>query len=308
MVAVQERADRATDTAVVNAQTASIDQKREMAENIAGVVRMRGRWISLSIPRRLVADYMHFSADVPLSSVQREMCLEDVAAARRAGPERTPWSAIFVKAYALVAAEFPELRRAYLQLPWPHFYEYPTSVASVTVERAFGTELGVCFATISNPATLAVNAIGRLIHAAKQPSFEQTRTFQRLVRVARYPRPLRRALWWIALNIGRYRANYFGTFALSTAASLGAALLEPRSPLTTFLTYGVISGEGRVNVRITIDHRVLDGATAARVLKRLEETLQGPLADELRGLATTVPSLPHVTRTPSMVAEHPLPA
>jgi hypothetical protein len=115
-------------------------------------------------------------------------------------------------------------------------------------------------------------------------------------------------LWWIALNVGRYRANYFGTFALSSAAPLGADLLESRSLLATFLTYGVISSEGRASVRITIDHRVLDGATAARVLKRLEETLQGPIVAELRGLTTAVPSLPHVARTPSMVIEHPLPA
>ena len=41
-----------------------------------------------------------------------------------------------------------------------------------------------------------------------------------------------------------------------------------------------------MSVRITIDHRVLDGATAARALKRVEEILQGPIADELRGQAT----------------------
>jgi hypothetical protein len=279
-----------------------------MAENIAGVVSMRGRWISLSIPRRLVADYMHFSAAMPLSSVQREMRLADVAAARRAAAERTPWPALFVKAYALVAAEFPELRRAYVRLPWPHFCEYPTSVASVMVERAFGAEQGVCFAPIANPAALTLEEIGHLIRAAKQASFEQTRTFQRLVRVARYPTLLRRALWWIALNVGRYRANYFGTFALSSAAPLGADLLESRSLLATFLTYGVISSEGRASVRITIDHRVLDGATAARVLKRLEETSQGPIVAELRGLTTAVPSLPHVARTPSKVIEHTHPA
>jgi hypothetical protein len=280
-----------------------------MTENVAGVINMRGRWISLSIARRLVADYMHFSANVPLSSVQREMHLEGVAAARRAAPERPPWPALFVKAYALVAAEFPELRRAYLRLPWPHFYEYPTSVASVMVERAFGAELGVCLATISDPATLAVDEIGRLIRATKRPEFEHSRTFQRMVRVTRYPRVLRRVLWWVALNVGRYRANYFGTFALSTAASLGADLLESRSPLATFLTYGVVSNEGRVNVRITIDHRVLDGATAARALKRLEETLHGPIAAELRELAMNRPaSLPHVAHTPPIVVEHPVPA
>jgi hypothetical protein len=123
------------------------------------------------------------------------------------------------------------------------------------------------------------------------------------------PTLLRRMLWWIALNIGRYRANYFGTFALSTVSSLGADLLEPRSPLTTLLTYGVMSGEGRMAVRIIFDHRVLDGATAARALKRLEETLQNKIAAELRAQATTVSSpLPHVPHTPSVAAEHLLPA
>ena len=275
----------------------------------AGLFAMRGHWISLSIPRRLVADLMYFSADVPLICAQREMRLDGAAAARRAGPQRTPWPAIFVKAYALVAAEFPELRRAYVRLPWPHLYEYPASVASVAVERAFGSELGVCFAPISNPAALTLEEIGRSIRAAKQSEFEQSRTFQRLTGVARFPTLLRRALWWIALNIGRYRANYFGTFALSTVSSLGADLLEPRSPLTTLLTYGVMSDEGRVTVRVIFDHRVLDGATAARALKRLEETLQGPIAAELRGLsANGLPHLPRVSETPSVIAEHPLPA
>jgi hypothetical protein len=279
-----------------------------MAEAVGGAVAMRGRWISLSIPRRLAADLMYLSADVPLICAQREMRLDGVAAVRRAGSARTPWPAVFVKAYALVAAEFPELRRAYVRLPWPHLYEYPASVATVAVERAFGSELGVCFAQISNPAALTLEEIGRVIRATKQLEFEQTRTFQRLIWVARFPKPIRRALWWIALNIGRHRANYFGTFGLSTVSSLGADLLEPRSPLTTLITYGVMSDDGRVTVRVIFDHRVLDGATAARALKRLEETLHGPIANELRALATSVPSLPRVARTPSMVAEHPLPA
>jgi hypothetical protein len=280
-----------------------------MLETIDGAVAMRGRWISLSIPRRLVADLMYFSAGMPLICAQREMRLDDVTAARLAGSVRTPWPAVFAKAYALIAAEFPELRRAYVRLPWPHLYEYPTSVASVAVERAFGSELGVCFAPIPNPAALTLEEIGRLIRAAKQPEFEQTRTFQRLVRIAKCPAPLRRALWWIALNVGRYRANYFGTFALSTVSSLGADLLEPRSPLTTLLTYGVISNDGRVMVRVIFDHRVLDGATAARALKRLEEALRGEIAAELRELATKrAVSLPHVANTPPMAVEHPVPA
>jgi pyruvate/2-oxoglutarate dehydrogenase complex dihydrolipoamide acyltransferase (E2) component len=38
-------------------------------------------------------------------------------------------------------------------------------------------------------------------------------------------------------------------------------------------------------VSITTDHRVIDGAISARVLARIEETLNGPIAQELREAA-----------------------
>ena len=46
-----------------------------------------------------------------------------------------PWPVVFAKAYALVAAGSPPLRRVYVKLPWPHLYELPRSVASIIVER-----------------------------------------------------------------------------------------------------------------------------------------------------------------------------
>ena len=272
---------------------------------------MRGRWISLSIPRRVIADLMYFSAQMPAISAQREMSLSGVAAARTAGSERPPWPAVFTKAYAMVAAEFPELRRAYVQLPWPHLYEYPASVASVAVERSFDQEPGVCFVHIKRPALLAVEQVGQLIKAAKQDAFEQTKSFRWMVRIAKCPMLLRRVIWWIGLNWARQRANYFGTFALSTVSSLGTDILNPRSPATTLLTYGVISGDGRVTVRVIFDHRVVDAATVARALTRLEDVLNGPIADELRQSAKerseTGPPLPDIVLTPSMIVGQPVP-
>ena len=43
---------------------------------------------------------------------------------------------------------------------------------------------------------------------------------------------------------------------------------------------------GDVDVRVVYDHRVLDGATVARALGRLEEVLTGPIVEELHGLTT----------------------
>lgn len=246
---------------------------------------MRGRWISLSIPRRIVADLMYFSADLPAIVVQRELVLAGAAAARAAHPGRPSWTALFAKAYAVVAEEMPELRRAYVRLPWPHLYEYRTSAANVAVERNYGGELGVAFVHIKSPASVPVGELARCIREGREGSFDGNRNFRTMVRIARLPLWLRRAVWSIALNLARTRANYFGTFGLSTVTSLRTDIHAPRSPLATVLTYGTVASDGRVAVRIVFDHRVLDAMTLARALGRLEQVLEGPIADELRAAA-----------------------
>jgi hypothetical protein len=113
---------------------------------------------------------------------------------------------------------------------------------------------------------------------------ENLKEFQRWKRLTRVPRPFRRLLWWIGLNIGRQRGNFFGTFAVSVYSALKAESLHPLSPLTTLLNYGVIDRNGGVAARIMYDHRVMDGATIARALRRMEEILNSVILEEVRSL------------------------
>jgi hypothetical protein len=249
---------------------------------------MRGVSIPLSPPRRLIGDLMHFAAGVPTVPVQRHMDVGAAVAARAAlpKPQRPAWAAVFAKAFALVAREMPVLRRAYVKLPAPRLYEYPVSVASVAVEREFEGEPGVFGARVTDPASLPLADLdARLRHAMTAP-VREVKEFRRSLRLARLPRPVRRGLWWLALNLPRTRTGYFGTFGVSVYSALGAESLHPLSPLTYTLNYGVIGADGGVDVRLVYDHRVTDGATVARALARVEEVLAGPLTAELR------PSLP----------------
>lgn len=246
---------------------------------------MRGRRIELSAPRRVMGDLLHFASRVPSVPVQRRMHLGDVARARANAWPRPSWPAVFVKAYARVAAEMPELRRAYVSLPWPHLYEYPTSVAGIAVEREYGGEKAVFFGRIDDPAESPLGATEARVRALANDPVDGIKAFRKLLRIARAPRPLRRLLLWIGLNLPRSRPGLFGTFALSVYSSLGAESLHPISPLTTTLTYGVIGSDGAVDVRLVYDHRVLDGATVARALARLEAELTGAVCDELREMA-----------------------
>jgi hypothetical protein len=168
-------------------------------------------------------------------------------------------------------------------------YEYPISSANVVVERDYDGESALFSTLIKDPAARSLSDIGRLLEHAMTAPIKSIKDFQRTMRISALPRPLRRLLWWLGLNIGRQRSNFFGTFAISVYSALNSESLHPLTPLSTVLNYGVISGDGDVNVRIVYDHRVMDGATVARALARLEEILNTLIVEELRLLAKSEP-------------------
>ena len=241
--------------------------------------------LPLSMPRRMIGDYLHFARQIPSIPVQRRMQLAAVVAARAASGPRPSWCAIFTKAYAFVTAARPQLRRAYVGFPRPHLYEHPVNIASVAVERTLGDEEAVFFAHLNRPEEMALTALDAQLRRFKDQPLESVGAFRRLLRISRYPRPVRRLLWWAALNAsGRHRARFVGTYGVSVYSGLGAASLHPLSLLTTTLNYGVIEPDGSVDVRLTYDHRVLDGATVARALAELERVLTHEILAELRYL------------------------
>jgi pyruvate/2-oxoglutarate dehydrogenase complex dihydrolipoamide acyltransferase (E2) component len=246
---------------------------------------MRGRMIPLSIPRRMVNDLLYFAKGIPTVPVQKRMALAPLVEARAACRERPRWTAIFTKAYALMADEFPEFRRAYCRMPWTHLYEYPSSNATIIIERDYQGEPALFSVAVKNAAQISIGEIGRRLAYASTAPVEEIKDFRRAINFARLPRPLRRGFWWICLNFGRQRANYFGTFAVSVYSALDAESLHPLSPITTLLNYGVMTKDGELDVRIIYDHRVMNGATVARALGRLEEILTGPVLEEVRALA-----------------------
>jgi hypothetical protein len=235
---------------------------------------------------------MYFASGVPTVPVQRRMNLAEVVFARRLN--RPPWTAIFSRAFALVADEFPEFRRVYCKFPRPHLYEYPYSVAHLAVSRDYKGEPAVLGVRIKNPANASIDDIATLIRNASTAPIESIKAFRQAFQFAAWPYPVRRMLWWLVLNIGRFRPNYFGTFGVSVYSALGADSLHPLTPLTCTLNYGLIGRDGTVDVRLIYDHRVMDGPTVARALVRLEEVLTTTICAELAN--------PHLLIRPRLAA------
>jgi len=243
--------------------------------------------LPLSLPRRFICDLVYFGQKVPAARVKRRMHLGPVVAGRRAAAPRPSWCALFVKALAFVATARPELRRAYMPLPWPHLYEHPVPIVAVAVERQLDEEDAVFVAQLRSPEQKGLQELEVQLRRFKEEPVKRIGRFRRILRLSRLPWPLRRLLWWTALNVsGRWRARQMGTCGLSVVAGLGAAIPHLLSPLTATLNYGVLDDDGALDVYLTFDHRVLDGATAARCLEDMERALKGELLAELRYFQT----------------------
>lgn len=246
-----------------------------------------GKTIPLSLPRRLIVDLLHFAHRIPTVPVQRRMNLRPLRDARAQTTPRISWCSLFLKGYGRVALRVPQLRRAYLPFPISRLYEHPFSIASVALEREYKNEEAVFFGHFRSPETQSLVALDEALRRYKEAPLEEISLYRRALLVSRYPRPLRRLFWWIGLNSsGPKRARRMGTFGVSVYSGLGAESLHPLSPLTTTLNYGVIGEDGVVNVRIIYDHRVMDGATVARALALLEETLNQDIRAELLGASS----------------------
>jgi len=251
---------------------------------------MRGRRIALSPPRRLLTDLSHVSRGFPRATLLTRI---NVAALMEPRDQaRVPWPVVFAKAYALVAAGSPPLRRVYVKLPWPHLYELPQSVASIIVERDWphdgdSGEKALFLGRLKAPDAVTLPNLATRMLALKSAPIDSIADFRRALAIARLPPPLRLLLVWLSLNIGRQVPNFMGSFAISALGSHGAAIVDTIPVWSSFLNYGPIAPDGGVDIYLSVDHRVIDGGPAARAIRALEAMLNGPVLDELRALAST---------------------
>lgn len=246
---------------------------------------IRGSWVALSPQRVLICDLLHFARKLPTIPVQRRMNLAAVREARERAKRRPGWCAIFTKAFALTAAERPELRRAYIQCPWPLLYQSNVSVASVAVEQRQGDESCVAFAKLHRPDERSLHGLDRYLKMFSRSERRNSLIARTGLLIARVWWPIRYLLWWFALNgIGKFRVRHFGTFGVSVYSGLGAESLHPLCPLTYLVSYGVMQDDGDIDVRLVYDHRVVDGAVVARALAAMEQVLHGEILRELESL------------------------
>ncbi|MSQ96146.1 MAG: hypothetical protein EXR98_16555 [Gemmataceae bacterium] len=249
------------------------------------MAKPRGKSIPITPFRNIVIDLMHFSAKVPIVTLDRRMKLAPLLAARQRCSPRPMWTSVFIKAYSLIAARQPVLRRCYMSVPWARFYEHPKNIASVNISRRVGDEDVVMQAFIRSPENRSLLELDAIMRGYMEMPVEEFGSYRRVIRTSNLPWPIRRFVMWLTINwLGRRRCHNLGTFGITSVADRGAGILNLVPLLTSTLHYGLFDDEGCLDVRYAFDHRVLDGAPAADALAALEETLLGEILEEVKSM------------------------
>jgi hypothetical protein len=252
---------------------------------VRAMTGQKGRYVRQSLPRKWMADMLHFSHRVPVVAAERILRVRSVVDVRKRTGLAVSWSAMMIKTMALISARLPEMRRAYLPYPWPRLYEAPYSVASVIIDREFEGEHATLMAPVLHPETLSLVDLDAKLNRLKTAPFEKIGSYRRLIRNTQYPLPIRRLLWSMGLYAsGLFRARNFGTYAVNSVAAFRARMLTMTTPITSCLYYNSVTRDGEMAIQFAFDHRVFDGYLAGRVGGEIERVLNDDIMDELKSL------------------------
>ena len=244
-----------------------------------------------SIPRsrRLPLDVLHFHRQVDTCAHDRQFDLSRIAELRSRLPNRISWSVLFIKAFAIVAANRPVLRQTFQRWPWAHIYLHPYSVAMLATHRMHQDEPWVFHARFEKPDLQSLTELqSRLDRYVTEPV---PQVFRMQWQLSGLPTFVRRVLWWWTLNIAlKKRTRRIGTYFLTTLAGKGVEIQDPPAYFTSNLTYGPLDERNRCRVTMSYDHRLMDGSTVADCLIELEEVLNGAIADELASIVADAKS------------------
>lgn len=249
----------------------------------------RSRRLAIPRSRRLVIDLLRLNRQVPTTPHDRLIDLSVVAAARERSARRISWSILFIKAFAIVAANYPPLRQIYMPWPWPHLYQHPHSTATIVTHREVDGEPWLFWSRFPRSDELPLDRLQEHLDRCQTEPVQVM--FERQWLLSALPTWVRRIAWWWTLNVsGVTRVKRCGTFFLTTIGSRGAEISHPPGFLTSGLTFGPFDERGRSRVTLAYDHRLLDGRMVADILADLELTLNGVIAKELAEMTAAAKS------------------
>jgi hypothetical protein len=203
--------------------------------------------------------------------------------------QRVTVTALLIKAIAVAQMKHPDTRTA--MLPWGRIATLNEIVASFTVERMVEGQPVVYFGAIKAPHLKSIFEIARELKENGARDMNEIHQLDLEHRFSKFPWLLRRLILWAGLQHPALRMMVLGaTFGVTSLGKYAIRLVLP--PCVCATTFGVGNVEDRPVVRggeivirpmmsiaLNFDHRLIDGAPAARFLTDLRLLLEGALQE-----------------------------
>ena len=199
---------------------------------------------------------------------------------------RISWNVLFMKAYAQVCADNPQLRQNYVTVPWPHLYEHHQSVCMMTMAREYGGEERLFFARFNEPDRRPLAELETQYVGYRKDPVETVKQFRHQIIFARCPAMLRRFAWWSLFNLWpKKRSSHMGTFGISFSGHRGTQGAMHLGPNTTTIGVDPLPRDGQSFFLYTFDHRVIDGSPATEFMQQTLHKLTTTISEELATMA-----------------------
>jgi hypothetical protein len=242
---------------------------------------IRGTRRSFPKHRQTVLEILRHSQRIPSFPILRHMNLADLAHVRSACSARIGWTTLFGRAYAQVCQSMPELIDLFVSYPTKHLYRHPHSVASISIHRKDQNGNNrLIWGRWGNPESTGLVELQKQLDVFCQAPMSEA--YREGLILERSPAFARRFVWWCTMNCsGRKRAKHVGTFSISSLGGMGALNLHHPLMTSSSLAFGPLDANGKMDVVLICDHRVIDGILAAEALASLERMLCTTICEEL---------------------------
>lgn len=241
-----------------------------------------GKRIKMSNGRRLVGDVIEQANKMPLAAFAGEFDTGLVYQFRRQTRPKISWNVLYMKAYAAVCKNNPQLRQSFVSFPRGHFYQHDHVVCLMTIAREFEGEERLFFARFNRPEQETLKDLQERYDYYRTAPIKEVKQFRHQIMFARMPKPVRRLGWWFMNSLWpQKRSMHMGTFGMSFSGYKGVYGTKHLGTNTTILGVDPFPRKGVSRLLLTFDHRVMDGTPVTRFMQELQHIMTTAIKVEL---------------------------
>ncbi len=196
-------------------------------------------------------------------------------------------TALLLKAIGLAQQKRPETRTAIL--PLGRFVTFEDIVAGFTVEKLVDGKPSVFFGTIKAPHTKPLCEIVSELRSFSVAEIDEHPQLSLQLKFSKMSWIVRRLILWVASLCPRLRLQAMAaTFGLSSLGKYGISAVTGPAVCASMFGVGAVKDRpvahhGRLEIHpvmtlsLSFDHRLIDGADAARFLSEVKSLMEGGL-------------------------------